>query len=44
MLKEGSKAPAFSVLNDLGDKVSLADYAGKKHVVLFFYPKADTPG
>jgi peroxiredoxin Q/BCP len=44
MLKEGSQAPAFSVLDDHGQKVSLSDYRGKKHVVLFFYPKADTPG
>ncbi len=44
MLKEGSKAPLFSVLDDHGQKVSLGDYAGKKNVVLFFFPKADTPG
>jgi thioredoxin-dependent peroxiredoxin len=44
MLKEGSKAPAFSVLDDHGVKVNLKDFAGKQHVVLFFYPKADTPG
>lgn len=44
MLKEGSKAPAFTVTDDRGRTVSLKDYAGKKTVVLFFYPKADTPG
>jgi len=44
MLKEGSKAPPFSVLDDHGRKIQLTDYAGKKQVVLFFYPKADTPG
>ncbi len=44
MLKEGSKAPPFSVLDDRGQKVKLSDYTGKKMVVLFFYPKADTPG
>ena len=44
MLKEGSKAPAFTVADDHGNKVKLSDYAGKKNVVLFFYPKADTPG
>ncbi len=44
MLKEGSRAPAFSLLDDHGRSVSLSDYAGKKHVILFFYPKADTPG
>jgi thioredoxin-dependent peroxiredoxin len=44
MLKEGSKAPAFSALDDRGCPIKLSDYAGKKDVVLFFYPKADTPG
>ncbi len=44
MVKEGSKAPAFSVLDDHGNKASLADHAGKRDVVLFFFPKADTPG
>ncbi len=37
------KAPAFSLLDQDGNKVSLKDFAGKT-VVLFFYPKADTPG
>jgi peroxiredoxin Q/BCP len=41
--KEGDKAPAFAVLNDEGEKVSLSDYAGQ-NVVLYFYPKDDTPG
>jgi peroxiredoxin Q/BCP len=44
MIKEGSKAPAFSILDDRGEKVSLKDYMGRKNLVLFFYPKADTPG
>ncbi len=44
MLKEGGKAPDFSVEDDHGKKVSLGDFRGKKSVVLFFYPKADTPG
>jgi len=44
MLKEGSKAPAFSLKDDHGNQVNLGDYAGKKRVVLFFYPKADTSG
>ncbi len=44
MLKEGSKAPDFSVLDDHGQKVSLSDFLGSKAAVLFFYPKADTPG
>ena len=42
-LVEGSVAPAFSLPRNGGGHVSLADYAGKK-LVLFFYPRADTPG
>ncbi len=44
MPKEGSRAPDFSLQDDHGREASLSDYAGKKHVILFFYPKADTPG
>ncbi len=43
MLKEGDKAPGFIVTADNGEKVSSAEYSGK-NVVLFFYPKANTPG
>jgi peroxiredoxin Q/BCP len=42
-LVEGAAAPGFSLPRDGGSSVSLADYAGKK-LVLFFYPRADTPG
>ncbi|MBP0113963.1 peroxiredoxin family protein [Bradyrhizobium vignae] len=42
-LAEGQKAPAFRLPRDGGDVVTLADYAGRK-LVLFFYPRADTPG
>jgi peroxiredoxin Q/BCP len=42
-LKVGQKAPDFTVLNDKGEKVKLGDFKGKK-VVLYFYPKDDTPG
>jgi peroxiredoxin Q/BCP len=42
-LAEGAKAPAFRLPRDGGDTVSLSDYAGRK-LVLFFYPRADTPG
>jgi peroxiredoxin Q/BCP len=42
-LSEGAKAPAFRLPRDGGSTVSLADYSGKK-LVLFFYPRADTPG
>lgn len=43
MLKEGDKAPGFSATADDGEKVSSTDYRDK-NVVLFFYPKANTPG
>ena len=42
-LKEGDKAPAFSLSDASGAKVALSDFAGKT-VVLYFYPKDDTPG
>ncbi len=43
MLAVGSKAPDFRVKDHQGRDVALSDYAGRK-VVLWFYPKADTPG
>ena len=43
MLKEGAKAPAFSLPSDDGGTVALKDLKGKK-VVLYFYPKDDTSG
>ncbi len=43
MLKEGDKAPDFTTKDDQGNKVSLKDLRGKK-VVLYFYPKDNTPG
>lgn len=39
----GSKAPAFTLARDGGSNVSLSDFKGRK-LVLYFYPKADTPG
>jgi peroxiredoxin Q/BCP len=42
-LAEGQKAPAFRLPRDGGNFVTLSDYAGQK-LVLFFYPRADTPG
>lgn len=42
--KIGNMAPAFTMLDQNGEKVSLKDYKGKKNVVLYFYPKAMTPG
>ena len=43
MVAEGAVAPDFTVLTDEGKQVSLRDYRGH-WVVLYFYPKADTPG
>jgi thioredoxin-dependent peroxiredoxin len=43
LLSEGAKAPAFQLPRDGGSRVTLADYPGKK-LVIFFYPRADTPG
>jgi thioredoxin-dependent peroxiredoxin len=42
-LTEGAKAPVFDLPRDGGGRVSLADFRGKK-LVIYFYPKADTPG
>ncbi|MDB9493524.1 peroxiredoxin [Spirulina major CS-329] len=42
-LTVGTKAPAFTTTDDQGNTVSLSDFAGKI-VVLYFYPKDDTPG
>jgi thioredoxin-dependent peroxiredoxin len=41
-LKEGEKAPAFTGIDQDGNKISLSDFKGQK-VVLFFYPEDDTP-
>jgi thioredoxin-dependent peroxiredoxin len=43
LLEVGDKAPAFRTTDQDGDEVSLRDFKGKK-VVLYFYPKDDTPG
>ena len=43
VLAEGAAAPAFRLPRDGGDSVSLSDFAGQK-LVVFFYPRADTPG
>jgi peroxiredoxin Q/BCP len=42
-VEEGKKAPAFTLSDTDGNKVKLSDFAGN-HVVLYFYPKDDTPG
>jgi thioredoxin-dependent peroxiredoxin len=43
MVKVGKKAPAFSSVDQNGDAIALKNYLGKK-VILYFYPKDDTPG
>ncbi|MEY2476047.1 MAG: thioredoxin-dependent peroxiredoxin [Actinomycetota bacterium] len=42
-LSPGDKAPAFTLQDQSGSKVKLSDFKGRK-VLVFFYPKADTPG
>lgn len=42
-LKAGAPAPAFSLLDQDGNQVTLSDFAGKK-ILFYFYPKAMTPG
>jgi peroxiredoxin Q/BCP len=43
MLKEGDKAPDFTAKDESGNTVKLSDLKGQR-VVLWFYPKDDTPG
>jgi peroxiredoxin Q/BCP len=43
MLKIGDKAPDFTLKTDTGADISLKELKGQR-VVIFFYPKADTPG
>lgn len=43
-LKLGNMAPTFTLMNQAGEKVSLKDFRGNSNVVLYFYPKAMTPG
>jgi peroxiredoxin Q/BCP len=42
-LTTGKKAPAFKGLDQNGNKISITDFKGKK-IILYFYPKDDTPG
>jgi peroxiredoxin len=44
MLEKQQLAPPFTSPNQIDVPISLSDYAGKKNVVLYFYPKDDTPG
>ncbi len=43
-LSEGGIAPNFTLSSNDGRTISLADYKGKKNIILYFYPKDDTPG
>jgi peroxiredoxin Q/BCP len=43
MIEEGQEAPGFELTSDTGERVSLSQFRGKP-VVLYFYPKDDTPG
>ena len=43
-VKVGDKAPDFTLPSQTGDNVTLSEYLGKKNVVLYFYPKDETPG
>ena len=44
MIVEQQSAPDFSVTDESNEVINLADFSGKKNVVLYFYPKDDTPG
>lgn len=43
-LKEGDKAPDFTLTSDEGNIVKLSDFEGKSNIILYFYPKDETPG
>ena len=43
-VKVGDKAPDFTLPSQMGDKVTLSEFFGKKNIVLYFYPKDETPG
>lgn len=44
LLPVGKAAPLFSLLDQTGEKVALKDFRGSKNIVLYFYPRAMTPG
>lgn len=44
VLSRGAKAPDFALPSSTGQTIRLSDFAGKQPVVLYFYPRADTPG
>jgi peroxiredoxin Q/BCP len=43
MLRAGEKAPNFRLRSDKGEEIALKDFKGKR-VILFFFPRANTPG
>ena len=44
MIRQGERAPEFSGATAEGERISLADFIGKKPLILYFYPKDNTPG
>ncbi|MDH5611861.1 MAG: peroxiredoxin [Gammaproteobacteria bacterium] len=44
MLKTQQTAPDFTAVNENNESISLSDFKGRKNIVLYFYPKDDTPG
>jgi len=44
MLQANTLAPEFTTVNQNNDTIKLTDYNGKKNIILYFYPKDDTPG
>jgi len=44
MVNVGDKAPDFTLPSQMGDDVTLSEFFGKKNIVLYFYPKDETPG
>ena len=44
LIKVGNNAPVFTLQDQNGEKVGIKDYRGEKNVVIYFYPKAMTPG
>ena len=44
LIEQEQQAPAFTVADENGNEISLGDYAGRSHVILYFYPRDDTPG
>jgi peroxiredoxin Q/BCP len=43
-VKVGDKAPEFTLPSQMGDNVTLSEFIGKKNIVLYFYPKDESPG